>query len=153
MKSIYLILTLLITLYSCGDSTNSQIEKLKQENSKLKNSLDSLEDNMKHSLVIYQDDMRTHIGNLACGLDTIDSKSDFYLSTYLWVVKLPEDYKVKWTIDQKGGEIDNADAITKHLKFKNLKPGNHTFSGTYEIYLHGRKINDNPWEKSVYVKK
>lgn len=153
MKSIYLILTLLITLYSCGDSTNSQIEKLKQENYELKNSLDSISDYMKHSLVIYQDDMLTHIGTLANGTDTIDSKSDFYLSTYLWLCKLPEEYKVKWKIDQKGGEIDNSDNVTKHVKFQNLKPGNHTFSGEYEIYLNDKMINGNPWEKSVYVKK
>ncbi len=153
MKTFLFLLSLALLLHSCGNASNSEVEELKAKNHQLQNTIDSIKNNLDHSLVIYEDDIRTHFGTITKHDDEVDSNSDFYFSTQMIVNKLPDNFKVKWKIDQEGAEILDSSNLYWSVKFPKLKPGDHTFTGTYEIYLNDRMIHDNSWYSSVYVKK
>lgn len=151
MKRLFYALSILMVLCSCDNSIKSELLELKSKNEQLQNTIDSLNDNMEHSLVIYKDDLRSHFMTIINGADTIERNSKLELYTTLGMVKFPEQISLKWSIN-KDYKLLNKENAYQIVEIKNLIPGINTISGKCDIYFKGENFGDFLWEKRVFVK-
>jgi len=152
IMKLLLYISFVITLFcSCDNSLNSEITELKSKNEKLQNTLDSLNNNLEHSLVIYKEDLKYHFMTIINGPDTIKRNSKLELFTALGMIKFPEQISLKWSIDKDYKELNNVHS-TQYVEIRNLEPGINTIKGKCDIFFNDDNFGDFLWEKQVYVK-